>query len=212
MISICPLCGAASHFYSHSNQRAFCACSVCGLIHLIPEQRLSSAEERARYLLHQNSPNDSEYRAFLDRLLVPLAALLSPGVQGLDYGCGPGPTVSVMMRERGFAMNEYDPFFTADESVLKQQYDFITCTETAEHFFSPKEEFERLDSLLKPGGHLGVMTAVYEQKPAFREWYYAKDPTHVSIYTPQTIRWIADRYGWSFSMAADNAVIFCKPE
>lgn len=212
MISNCPLCGEASHFYAHSNQRAFCACSVCGLIHLIPEQRLSLAEERSRYLLHQNGPHDLEYRAFLNRLLVPLALLLSPGAHGLDYGCGPGPTVSVMMRERGFTMNEFDPFFAADESVFNQQYNFITCTETAEHFFSPNEEFERLDSLLKPGGRLGIMTAVYDQKPALSEWYYAKDPTHVSIYTPQTIRWIANRYGWSLSIVADNAVIFQKPE
>ncbi len=177
----------------------------------MPEQRLSLAEERARYLLHQNSPRDLEYRAFLDRLLVPLTMLLSPVAQGLDYGCGPGPTISVMMRERGFTMNEYDPFFVAERSVLNQQYDFITCTEAAEHFFNPKEEFERLNHLLKSGGHLGIMTAVYDQKPAFSDWYYAKDPTHVSIYTPQTIRWIADRYGWSYSMSADNAVIFCKP-
>jgi len=212
LLCLCPLCGTSTHFYAQSNQRAFYSCPVCGLIHLISDQRLSSDEERSRYLLHQNSPRDSGYRAFLDRLLVPLATLLSPGAQGLDYGCGPGPTLSVMMRERGFAMNEYDPFFAADESILKQQYDFITCTEAAEHFFKPKEEIERLDSILKPGGRLGIMTAVYDQKPVFSEWYYAKDPTHVSIYTPQTLRWIADRFGWSFSMAADNAVIFSKPE
>lgn len=208
MPCICPLCEAQTDFYAHSNQRAFNACSVCGLIHLIPEHRLGLEDERARYLLHQNSPQDSGYRTFLNRLLEPLSEKLSPGSEGLDYGCGPGPTVSAMMRERGFAMSEYDPFFVADESVLNQQYDFITCTEAAEHFFSPKKEFKRLASLLKPGAYLGMMTAAYDQKPDFSEWYYAKDPTHVSIYTPRTLSWIAKHFGWAVLSVSENVVIF----
>ena len=50
-------------------------------------------------------------------------------------------------------MKLYDPFFYPDKSVLKAHYDFIACTERAEHFHDPFAEFDRLDSLLKPKGH-----------------------------------------------------------
>jgi hypothetical protein len=32
-------------------------------------------------------------------------------LHGLDYGCGPGPTLSSMFREKGFKMADYDLFF-----------------------------------------------------------------------------------------------------
>ena len=37
-------------------------------------------------------------------------------------------------------------------------YDFITCTETAEHFVAPRDDFLRLDGMLARGAWLGVMT------------------------------------------------------
>ena len=36
--------------------------------------------------------------------------------RGLDFGCGPGPALTLLMEEAGFAkMNLYDPFYFADE-------------------------------------------------------------------------------------------------
>ncbi|CAI8013909.1 Uncharacterized WD repeat-containing protein all2124 [Geodia barretti] len=61
-----------------------------------------------------------------------------------------------MMREDGFKVNLYDPYFYPDVSVLDRQYDFVTCSETVEHLRSPMTEFKLLDSLLVPGGHLGL--------------------------------------------------------
>ena len=60
---------------------------------------LSAADEKAQYDLHENDPNDPGYRAFLDRLAGPLDKRLAPHSHGLDFGCGPGPTLSVMLEE-----------------------------------------------------------------------------------------------------------------
>jgi len=46
---------------------------------------------------------DPRYRRFLARLAEPLIAHLPKGARGLDFGCGPGPTLSLMLREAGFA-------------------------------------------------------------------------------------------------------------
>lgn len=209
--SPCPLCGGLARFCAESNNRPFYACSSCGLIHLLPSRRLSLEDEKNRYQLHQNHPQDLNYRAFLDRMLGPLSRKLTRGSEGLDYGCGPGPTASLMMRERGYSMRDYDPFFNPDEAALNQRYDFIVCTETAEHFYNPAVEFEKLNRLLKPGGWFGLMTAIYDSNQIdLGAWYYAKDPTHVSIYTRQTMEWIAEKYKWSCEFVEDKGVIFYK--
>ena len=55
-----------------------------------------------------------------------------------------------MLSEYGFSIKLYDPFFHRDETTLIARYDFITGTETAEHFHDPFAEFNRLDNLLDP--------------------------------------------------------------
>lgn len=196
---------------ARAHGRSYRECGECGLVHVPPEDRLGSAEEREHYGTHENDPDDPGYRAFLDRLAAPLAERLSAGAEGLDFGSGPGPALPRMMRERGFSMEVYDPFFAPDPAVLRRTYDFVACTETAEHFFRPAEEFRRLDRLLRPGGWLGVMTEMLREDRDFERWRYARDPTHVSFFRPRTMRWIAERFGWSADFPHPNVVLFHKP-
>ena len=60
---------------------------------------LSAREEQAEYDLHENSPDDPRYRNFLSQLFEPVLAMISPGSYGLDFGSGPGPTLSCMFEE-----------------------------------------------------------------------------------------------------------------
>jgi hypothetical protein len=48
-------------------------------------------------------------------------------------------------------MRNFDPFFAPDRASLRRTYDVIACSETAEHFDCPGDEFQRLDRLLRPG-------------------------------------------------------------
>jgi 2-polyprenyl-3-methyl-5-hydroxy-6-metoxy-1,4-benzoquinol methylase len=185
-------------------------CPECRLVHLSPDHRLDAASERAHYAQHENSPSSAGYRAFLERAAGPLMRRLSPGASGLDYGAGPGPTLSVMLEERGMQMCIYDPHFAPDPAPLARTFDFITCTETAEHFFRPGEEFARLDALLRPGGSLAVMTQLLRDDSAFEAWSYVRDPTHVSFYRTQTMAWIAERHGWRLAIFPGNVVLFDK--
>ena len=98
--------------------------------------------------------------------------------------------------EAGFRVAIYDPIFFPDESVLAERYDFITCTETAEHFRDPGTQFGRLNGLLRSPGWLGVRTAMLDDWSGFPDWYYHRDPTHISFYSQRTMRWIAEQYGW----------------
>lgn len=213
----CPLCRSTPvRPFARAHGRRYLDCEACGLIHVAPEDRPTAEAERAHYATHVNDPADAGYRAWLGRVAEPLIARLPEGARGLDYGSGPGPTLSRMLEERGFAMEVYDPIFAPDAGVLGRAYDFVTCTETAEHFFSPADEFERLDAILRPGGWLAVMTEMVTAETAgdaeaFAGWRYARDPTHVSFYRPRTMAWIAARHGWTLEMVGRNVALFHKP-
>lgn len=207
----CPLCGSADVAPRAGPRGArYWRCAVCRLVYLDPALRPDAEVERAHYGTHENDPADPGYRAFLARLVDPLAARLRPGAEGLDYGAGPGPALSGMMRERGFRMRDYDPFFAPDGDALRRTYDFVACSETAEHFHDPAGEFARLDGLLGPGGWLGVMTEMVDDGRDLAAWRYARDPTHVVFYHADTMRWLADAFAWRMEAPARNVVLFQK--
>lgn len=185
-------------------------CSICDLI-FVPERFFVDATaERERYLQHNNEVDDPDYRAFLARLYDELKPNLKSGAKGLDYGSGPGPALVAMMREDGFDVREYDPYFCPDQSALQNTYDFVTCTETAEHFRDPKANLERLHSLLRSGGWLGLMTSMLDSWDGFADWYYHRDPTHVCFYSAKTMQWIAKHYGYEVTSPRRNVTLFRK--
>jgi len=98
----CPLCREETieKFYQ-DRRRDFFVCGRCQLVFVPPEQLLSEPEEKAAYDCHQNSPTDPEYRRFLSRLFLPLRDRIAPESHGLDFGSGPGPTLSIMFEEIG---------------------------------------------------------------------------------------------------------------
>lgn len=208
----CPVCREPrADVFCQLDQQRYFRCHRCAATFLDPDSFPSADDERAHYDTHENDVTDLGYRAFLSRLADPLLKRLPPNRNGLDYGCGPGPALAEMLREAGHTMTTYDPFFDPNERSLTQSYDFITCTETAEHFHRPDDEFRRLDTLLKPGGILAVMTMFQTDDDRFEYWHYRKDPTHVVFYRDSTMKLIANRFGWSCEFPARNVVFFGKP-
>ena len=206
----CPLCKSNAPLFFQSTERVYYQCPTCGLIFVAPSTHLSAEEEKSRYDYHQNSPAASGYVQFLRQLADPLLKHLHPGQHGLDFGCGPGPTLSLLLEEAGIHMKLYDPFYFPDETVLKQQYDFITCTEVVEHFHHPLQSWQQLTDLLQPGGWLGVMTSLFTPQINFSTWHYPKDETHVCFYTIETMHWLADRFGLTMPYHTKNAFLFRK--
>lgn len=208
----CPVCeaGTAGHFASLDG-RDYLRCAHCGATFLAPWQRLPRQDELAHYLHHENDPSDAGYRRFLSRLADPLRKRLAPGARGLDYGCGPGPALAVMLREAGYDMALYDPFFHSDPAPLAGMYDFVTCTEVAEHFHAPAREFARLRALVRPGGWLALMTSFQTRDDRFAYWHYRKDPTHVVFYKARTFRTLAAVWGWTCEMPVKNVVLMQRP-
>lgn len=207
----CTLCAAqAAHFLTVAKCSYF-RCPTCHLRFLDPAQHPGQDAEHAHYLHHENDVHDPRYRQFLSKLADPLLARLPNHAAGLDYGCGPGPALAAMLREAGHDMALYDPFFAPDSATLQPCYDFVTCTETAEHFHHPQQEFERLSAMIRPGGWLAVMTCFQTDDAHFASWHYRKDPTHVVFYRAETFAHLAANWGWTCEVPVKDVVLMQRP-
>ncbi len=211
MIPPCPVCRfeACLEFIS-VDRLDYWRCPRCQARFLDPAQRPDRQRERAEYDLHQNSVDDPNYRRFLLPLFKALTDRLPPGSEGLDFGCGPGPALAAMLREAGYQISLFDPFYAPEPGVLERSYDFITCTEVVEHLHHPATVFERLNACLRPGGWLGVMTRFQTEDARFAQWHYRRDPTHVVFYREETFRWLANEFGWQCTITPPDQALLQK--
>lgn len=205
---ICPLCGTdKTEDYCEDRKRPYLHCSICDLVFVPPEYHLSSELEKSEYDLHDNNPGDSGYRKFLSRLADPLLEKLKPGQKGLDFGCGSGPTLSVMMEEAGHRVDLYDLYYFKDKSVFTKKYDFITSSEVVEHLSDPQQVFYQIFKMLKPGGMLGIMTKLVKDRDAFSQWHYTQDPTHISFFSRGTFKFLAGKYSAEVEFIGNDVII-----
>lgn len=207
----CPLCFGDRSLAIGAVTRPCFRCPACDLIHIAPDTYLDAVAEKAQYDLHENNAEDQAYRAFLSQLSDPLVDRLGLGATGLDFGCGPGPTLSVMLEELGYTVSLYDPFYAPDNGQLARTYDFITATEVAEHLHHPAQEFTQLWGLLRPGGVLGVMTWMSDDIDDLAGWHYMRDPTHICFYSKKSFHWLAEQLGGTLSFYGNKVILLSKP-
>lgn len=193
------------------DSKTYWQCLYCSAKFLDEVHFLSQDEERAHYCTHENVIGDHNYRTFLSKLYTPLRHILSTHKIGLDYGCGPGPALCAMLEEDGYEMHKFDPFFYPNKTLFSKRFDFITCSETVEHFYDPFSEFELLDKMLNPSGILGIMTNFLTDNSLFENWYYRRDPTHVVFYAKTTFQIIAKQRGWICEFPDNNIALLIKP-
>lgn len=204
----CPLCGSEDcYLFFEDSLRVYLRCLNCRLV-FVPEcYWLNAEDERATYDLHENDAQDQGYRQFLSRLSAPLLKRLNVNQKGLDFGCGPSPTLSVLLEARGMQVDLYDPFYFNDQSVFSKRYDFICATEVVEHLYDPNREFSALFRMLKRGGWLGIMTKLVRDQHRFRQWHYIRDRTHVCFYCRRTFEYLAQRFNAGLNFIADDVIL-----
>lgn len=209
----CTLCAQPSTPFCEDKKRQYFRCATCDLIFADPSTHLAVEDEKSIYAFHKNDPDDTRYRQFLSQLSAPMLEKITPGMHGLDFGSGPGPTLNLMLEQAGMTMSVYDIFYAPDQGQLDQQYDFVTCSEVVEHFYKPDQSWPELIRLVKPGGWLGVMTWLFTQDTTedFRRWSYKGDLTHVSFYTPRTVQWIAEHFGLGVEIVSERVILFRIP-
>ena len=207
----CPLCKStnSSKFYKDKFREYLC-CASCDFVFVPKAYHLSKTEEKLRYDTHNNNPYDDRYRGFLSQLLKPLLERIPEKSSGLDFGSGPGPTLSLMLEEYGHTMELYDKFYADNDSVFDKKYDFITATEVLEHLSEPMEEISRLSGILSNQGYLAVMTQILTSQIDFSSWYYKNDPSHIGFFTKKSLNFLASYLNIEVSFVSERVVFFKK--
>ncbi len=195
MSPICIICGHPTHHY-HDEQFSldYYFCPECEFVFQDRGSLISHEAERSRYATHHNSIDDTGYVKMFEEWLQRSELPIEGGRSALDFGCGPGPdwVLARILEHRGYAVDTYDPYFTRN-ALPQKSYDLITATEVFEHLSDPLSVMQSLKSRLKPGAVLAVMTLFHpvgnSENPrwdGFKDWWYRRDETHVSFYTPRT--------------------------
>lgn len=210
-MSTCPLCASSKNsLYCKHDTGEYRCCEHCALVFVLEEEYLDETSEKARYDLHTNSPDDKNYRKFLSKVFNPVHERMPKCAKGLDFGSGPGPTLSLMFEEAGYEMKIYDHFYAKNEEVLEQRYDFITSTEVVEHLYKPKVVLDKLWSMVNEKGLVCLLTQLYPEKEAFVKWYYKNDPTHVCFFSLETMQYLADEWQADLEVVSKDVFIFNK--
>lgn len=213
MNMVCPLCESSDiNDFAQDSKRSwsYWQCQVCDLVFRDPQSYLNLLQEKARYQTHNNSIENAGYVKFLSPVVETLKPYINKSDKGLDYGCGPGPILDHLFAECGIEIDLYDPFFYSNK-ILEESYDFITCTEVAEHFYHPGSELVKLDEKLKPGGYLLIMTEVRPKDKPFLDWGYRMDSTHVCFYSEKVWSWVTERWGYELLSSDRRIALFQKP-
>lgn len=204
-------------------------CDACHGVFLDPASRLSAAEEKKRYTLHENTLADPGYRAHLVQFMNEVLSFPEIRDSGsriarvhsvFDYGSGPEPCLARLFAEAGFEVRFRDPFFCPDTPAFDGGADLVTCLEVSEHFAEPRRDFALMASCVRDGGFLAVGTHLLAAAgvgadsgtdPAavwdfFLPWWYRQDPTHVSFYTEKALRLAAESAGFEWLGPAGKTV------
>lgn len=190
----CKICSGETYLlYDEQFKHDYYRCKNCGFIYEDPKHHVSLDDERNEYDRHNNSIEDEGYVNMFKRFLASFQDEIS-GIQLLEYGSGPEPVFSQVLRKEGYEVTSHDPFYLPDETYKDKKYDVITSTEVFEHFVEPMNEFEHLVSLLKDNGILAIMTQFPNDDDHFKKWWYRRDITHISFYTIDTFKYLADKH------------------
>lgn len=186
-------------------------CPECHLVFKNPETFNSTEKDIARYSTHNNDSTDQGYLDFLGRFVTPLKPFLKEKFDALDFGCGPGPTLSMLLEKVGGSVENYDPLFFPDAHLLiPESYDVVTSTEVVEHFKTPRHDWETLIDLVKDNGVIAIMTLFYSPEIDYKKWWYKNDHTHIVFYQQKTFEYIASEFNLEILYNDNKSIIIFK--
>jgi hypothetical protein len=193
-------------------------CSGCGALYASP--RIPESEAGRFY-----TPTYHPSRSESDRLwkgLVQLATVLQMGLRDpdrlLDWGCGAGEFVWVL-RALGKNARGFDAFASSaveglirDETEALRALDdvrFVTMLDSLEHVFDPVALFRRLRRHERLEVWVFIPRGDGAELARFgRHAYIVQAPTHVFLPTERSLAAIAERAGWTVTMAPVPATEF----
>lgn len=196
---ICKICGSEDLRIiikkTKRNSYNYFVCNNCDAIFIDENNILLEDSEVERYKVHNNSYNDKSYRDYFHNFICYIDEFIDKRAKILDFGSGPEPVLAKVLKEYNFDIDIYDKFFHKNDSFKNKFYDVVISTEVFEHLKNPLEVFNLLISRLNQNGYLIIMTNFHpKNEDDFLNWWYVRDPTHITFYSKNTFEYIANKF------------------
>jgi len=175
------------------NNWEFFHCKECEFIFKNPSNFVSNENELKQYNHHNNTIDSPGYVEMFETFIDTTFASYMDNIHNvLEFGSGPGPVLSELLKRRGLNVDIYDKYFSPAKVYEGKKYDLITSTEVIEHIEDVKKVFEFFSSHIKSGGYLALMTQFHTNDAEdFKQWWYKNDPTHICFFRPYTFEVLA---------------------
>ena len=207
---LCKICNSrVKQIEDKKKSLYYYRCCFCGFISLNDSQRVDIKLEKQQYDQHNNSLENKGYVEMFEEFIDLSIALYLENIQtALDFGSGPSPVFSELLKRRGLEVDIYDLFYAPKKVYEDKSYDLITSTEVFEHLCQPLETLELLTRHLNFNGYIVLMTKFPpKEDDLFLNWWYRRDPTHISFFTPKSFEIMAEKVELKLIKTINNNIV-----
>jgi len=213
-MKVCKVCNSLTLAIEDiKKELCYYRCLSCGFVSLDDKYRVDKEKEKKQYDQHNNSlENDGYVQMFEEFIDLSIFPYIKNIQTVLDFGSGPTPVFSELLKRRGLEVDIYDIFYAPKKVYKDKSYDLISSTEVFEHLSKPLEVLELLTKHLNHQGYIALMTKFPpKEDDAFLNWWYRRDPTHISFFTPKSFEIMAEKVGLKLLKTINsNIAIFQK--
>ena len=192
-------------------------CEECGFV-FAPEFSSWTQADFAKFIYNQQYADiDPDFKTVRPEINAQGLLKLFPamnGVKHLDYGGGAGYLSDILHRS-GWDSRTYDPY-AGEHRVLPpdSRFQLITSFEVFEHVPDPVKLLDDLGRLLDDDGVLFFSTELSDghvQRYKRIDWWYISPRNgHISIYSKESLRRLAERAGYRYYTILDSLHVFWK--
>jgi len=206
----CKICKADTQVLNDNKKELrYYRCSSCGFLYLDDEFIIGKESEKSQYDMHKNSFDSLGYvkmfEDFIEKAILPYEKNIATA---LEFGCGSGPVLAELLSRKGMTVDKYDLYFYPKKVYEGKKYDLITSTEVFEHLKNPIEILEMLVEHTSNNGYIVLMTKFPpKDDKEFLAWWYRRDPTHISFFTPKSFEIMAEKVGIKVVKTIDKDIV-----
>ncbi|QOY51056.1 class I SAM-dependent methyltransferase [Candidatus Sulfurimonas baltica] len=190
----CKICaGDTVAITDEKSKKIYHKCSTCRYIFLDEQFYIDEEREKKHYDKHHNNFESLGYVKMFDELL---DEFVEPHLQNienaLDFGCGEGEVLPILLERRGVTCDRYDLFYFPAKIYEDKKYNLICSTEVLEHLQNPLEILKKLLLHVEKNGYLLLMSAFHPNNDdKFLKWWYIRDITHIGFFDILTFEYLA---------------------